>query len=66
MRNIVNLDTTTNKTKTLTFAQFDEAHFSYENKPPGAKILIKLGLQEMDRKTQVLDKDGQHHTGETS
>ena len=50
MKNIVYLDTKTNKTKTSTFAQFDEAHFSYENKPPGAKILIELGIQEMDKK----------------
>ena len=56
MRNIVYLDTTTNKIKTSTFAHFDEAHFSYEKKPPGAKILIELGLQEMDRKKQILDE----------
>ena len=45
MKNIVYLDTTTNKIKTTTYAKFDEAHFSYENKPPGARILIDLGLK---------------------
>ena len=48
LRNIVYLDTTTNQIKTSTFARFDEAHFSYENKPPGAKILIEMGMRELD------------------
>ena len=45
MRNIVYLDTTTNKIKTTTYAKFDEAHFLHAEKPPGAKILIEMGLQ---------------------
>lgn len=46
MKNIVYLDTNTNKIKTTTYAKFDEAHFSYPNKPPGAQILMKLGMKE--------------------
>ena len=46
IRNIVYFDTKTKKIKTTTYAKFDEAHFSYEDKPPGAKILIELGLTE--------------------
>ena len=47
MKNIVYLDLKTNQIKTSTFAKFDEAHFSYENKPPGAKILIEMGMREL-------------------
>ena len=47
MRNIVYLDTTTNQIKTTTYATFDKAHFSHDNKPPGAKILIELGLSQI-------------------
>ena len=50
MKNIVYLDTKTKRIKTTTYAKFDEAHFSHDNKPPGAKILIELGLQS-DTKT---------------
>ena len=46
MKNIVYYDTHTKKIKTTTYAKFDEAHFSYENKPPGAQILMELGLKE--------------------
>ena len=46
MKNIVYLDTKTRKIKTTTFAKFDKAHFSYTDKPPGAKILMELGLKE--------------------
>ena len=53
MNNIVYIDTNTNKIKTTTYGTFDEAHFSYPNKPPGAQILIELGLKEQsDRCTQ--------------
>ena len=48
MRNIVYLDTITNRIKTTTYAKFDEAHFSRPEKPPGAQILIELGLQSED------------------
>ena len=48
MRNIVYLDTSTKKIKTTTYAKFDEAHFSHSDKPPGAKILIEMGLKEDD------------------
>ena len=44
MRNIVYLDTATRRIKTTTYARFDEAHFSHSNKPPGAKILMELGM----------------------
>ena len=50
MKNIVYLDLKTKQIKTSTFAKFDEAHFSYDNKPPGAKILIELGMQEVDKR----------------
>jgi len=53
MKNIVYLDTTTNKIKTTTYAKFDEAHFSYENKPPGARILIDLGLKSTINDTKI-------------
>ena len=43
MKNIVYLDT--KKIKTTTYAKFDEAHFSYDNKPPGAQILMELGIK---------------------
>ena len=46
INNIVYLDTTTNKIKTTTYGAFDEAHFSYPDKPPGAQILIELGMKE--------------------
>ena len=46
MKNIVYIDTKTRKVKTTTFAKFDEAHFSHHDKPPGAKILLELGLKE--------------------
>ena len=49
LKNIVYLDTTTNQIKTSTFARFDEAHFSYPDKPPGAKLLIEMGMKEVDR-----------------
>ena len=45
MKNIVYLDIKTNKIKTTTYAKFDEAHFSYNTKPPGAQILIDLGMK---------------------
>ena len=45
MKNIVYLDTNTNRIKTTTYAKFNEAHFSHANKPPGAKVLIELGLK---------------------
>ena len=46
MNNLVYLDTTTKKIKTTTYGAFDEAHFSYPDKPPGARILVELGLEE--------------------
>ena len=49
MKNIVYLDLKTRQIKTSTFAKFDEEHFSYESKPPGAKILIEMGMKEMDK-----------------
>ena len=49
LKNIVYLDTNTNNIKTSTFARFDEAHFSYSDKPPGAKILIEMGMTEIDK-----------------
>ena len=45
MKNIVYLDTTSKRIKTTTYAKFDETHFSYETKPPGAQILTNLGLK---------------------
>lgn len=48
MRNIVYYDTKTRRVKTSTHAIFDEAHFSYTDRPPGAKILVNLGLKELD------------------
>ena len=45
MKNIVYLDTTTNRIKTTTYVKFEEAHFSHSNKPPGARILIELGAK---------------------
>ena len=53
LKNIVYLDVKTNQIKTSTFARFDEAHFSYEHKPPGARILIKMGMKEVDRQDAV-------------
>ena len=55
MKNIVYYDTTTKRIKTTTYAKFDEAHFSYEHKPPGAKILIDLGVQSTLNKDTVSD-----------
>ena len=52
MRNIVYLDIKTKKIKTTTYAKFDEAHFSYDDKPPGAKILIELGMTEQPHPIQ--------------
>ncbi len=43
MRNFVYIDTTTNRIKTSTHAEFDEAHFSQPNKPRGAQTLMQLG-----------------------
>ena len=51
IKNIVYYDTTTKKIKTTTYAKFDEVHFSYENKPPGAKILMELGFQQQSLST---------------
>ena len=48
LKNIVYLYTKTNNIKTSTFARFDEAHFLYSEKPPGAKILIEMGMKEID------------------
>ena len=45
MRNIVYFDTNTRKIKTTTYAKFDEAHYSHKNKPPGAQILMELGMR---------------------
>ena len=58
MKNIVYLDTVTNKIKTTTYAKFDEAHFSRSEKPPGAQILIELGLKSEDdtKKSSVSPK----------
>ena len=44
MKNIVYLDVKTKRIKTTTYAKFDEAHFSHPNKPPGAKLLMELGM----------------------
>ena len=56
MKNIVYLDTNSKKIKTTTYAKFDEAHFSYANKPPGAQILINLGLKStMNKDTPAND-----------
>ena len=55
MKNIVYLDTNTKRIKTTTYAKFDEAHFSYENKPPGARILIDLGLKSTLHKDKICD-----------
>ena len=53
MKNIVYLGTQTRKIKTTTFAKFDEAHFSHQDKPPGAKILIKMGMREIDKQNPI-------------
>ena len=39
MKNIVYLDSKTNRIKNTTYAEFDEAHFLYHTKPPGARVL---------------------------
>ena len=57
MHNIVYLDTKTNQVKTSTFDKFDKAHFLYNHKPPGAKILIELGIKELDKKVAVTPSD---------
>ena len=54
MKNIVYLDTVTKKVKTTTYAKFDEAHFSYSDKPPGAQILMELGMKEDTTVTNVV------------
>ena len=46
MKNIVYLDTKTKRIKTTTYATFDEAHYSHASKPPGAKILMELGIHQ--------------------
>ena len=45
MRNIVYYDITSRKIKTTTYAKFDEAHYSHSKKPPGAQILMELGMR---------------------
>ena len=45
MRNIVYFDQVTKRIKTTTYAKFDEAHYSHPNKPPGAQILMDLGMK---------------------
>ena len=57
IKNIVYLDVKTNQIKTSTFAHFDEAHFSYDNKPAGAKILIEMGMKEVDKQDKVVVTD---------
>ena len=57
MKNIVYLDTKTNKVKSTTYAKFDEAHFSYEQKPPGARILMELGMNEQPVPSQISPTD---------
>ena len=54
MKNIVYLDTKTNKIKTTTYTKFDEAHFSYGDKPPGAKILMELGMKEQPTTSKLV------------
>ena len=44
MHNIVYIDNKMKGIKTTIYAKFDEAHFSISNKPPGAKILMDLGM----------------------
>ena len=59
MRNIVYLDIKTKRIKTATHVLFDEAHYCFENKPPGAKRLVQLGLEEMASMTDdIQNKDG--------
>ena len=43
MRNFVYIDTTTKRIKTSTHAEFDEAHYSQESRPRGARALMHLG-----------------------
>ena len=43
MRNFVYLDTDTRRIKTSSHAVFDEAHYSQNNRPRGAEILMKHG-----------------------
>ena len=45
MRNIVYFDKNSRKIKTTTYAKFDEAHYSHANKPPGAQLLMELGMR---------------------
>ena len=47
MRNIVYMDTATRRIKTATHALFDEAHFSFDDRPPGGQRLYQMGLKEM-------------------
>ena len=44
IKNVVYLDTTTRRIELITYAQFDEAHYSHSDKPPSAKILMELGM----------------------
>ena len=55
INNIVYLDTDTKKIKTTTYGAFDEAHFSYPNKPPGAQILIEMGMKEQPKVADTQD-----------
>ena len=45
MKNIVYYYTNTRKIKTTTYAKFDEAHYAHSNKPPGAELLMELGMR---------------------
>ena len=55
INNIVYLDTDTKKIKTTTYGAFDEAHFSYPDKPPGAQILIEIGMKEQPKVADTQD-----------
>ena len=44
MRNYVYIDTATKRIKTSSHAVFDEAHYSQNNRPRGARILMNMGL----------------------
>ena len=45
MKNIVYIDNKTKRIKTTTYAVFDEAHYSKQERPRGAKRLFQLGLK---------------------
>lgn len=47
MRNIVYIDTKTRKIKNATHALFHEAHFVFDERPPGGQRLFQIGLKEM-------------------